>query len=119
MRKSTVSLLIAGFWLGLTGVSGAQVAEKPFSAADLKLACADSNSQICAAYMAGYSQGYYYSTVSSQTGYTPCLTQPLTEPKVRTIATSFMEQHPEVLGQGAASVVAEALVSAYPCANLR
>jgi hypothetical protein len=119
MRKATTTLLFAAFWIFPVSFSNAQVADKTFSAADLKSVCTDSASQICSAYIAGYSQGFYYSTVSSQTGFTPCLTQNLPEPKARLITTRFLNDHPEVMGQGAASVVAEALVSAFPCGSSR
>lgn len=96
-----------------------QTSEQVFTAKDLKAACQDSNSKICSAYIIGYEQGFYYSSVSSQAGYTPCLKSGITEPVARLITTKFMDEHPEAMGQGAASVVAEALVSAFPCAATR
>ena len=97
----------------------AQTSEPVFTAKDLKAACQDTNSKICSAYIIGYEQGFYYSSVSSQAGYTPCVKSGVTEPVARLITTKFMDEHPEAMGQGAASVVAEALVSAFPCAGTR
>jgi len=93
----------------------AQTSEQIFTAKDLKAACQDTTSKICSAYIIGYEQGFYYSSVSSQAGYTPCVKSGVTEPVARLITTKFMDEHPETMGQGAASVVAEALVSAFPC----
>jgi hypothetical protein len=93
----------------------AQSSEQIFTAKDLKAACQDTTSKICSAYIIGYEQGFYYSSVSSQAGYTPCVKSGVTEPVARLITTKFMDEHPETMGQGAASVVAEALVSAFPC----
>jgi hypothetical protein len=97
----------------------AQTSDQIFTARDLKAACQDTNSKICSAYIIGYEQGFYYSSVSSQAGYTPCVKSGVTEPVARLITTKFMDEHPEAMGQGAASVVAEALVSAFPCAATR
>ena len=93
----------------------AQSSDQIFTAKDLKAACQDKTSKICSAYIIGYEQGFYYSSVSSQAGYTPCVRSGVTEPVARLITTKFMDEHPETMGQGAASVVAEALVSAFPC----
>jgi len=97
----------------------AESADQIFTAKDLRAACQDSNSKICSAYIIGYEQGFYYSSVSSQAGFTPCVKSGVTEPVARLITTKFMDEHPETMGQGAASVVAEALVSAFPCAGTR
>ena len=94
-----------------------QTSEQVFTAKDLKAACQDANSKICSAYIIGYEQGFYYSSVSSQAGFTPCVRSGVTEPTARLITTKFMDEHPETMGQGAASVVAEALVSAFPCSG--
>jgi Ssp1 endopeptidase immunity protein Rap1a len=97
--------------------ANAQSSDQIFTAKDLRAACQDTTSKICSAYIIGYEQGFYYSSVSSQAGYTPCVKSGLTEPVARLITTKFMDEHPETLGQGAASVVAQALVSAFPCAG--
>ena len=118
--KSVVPTLIT-FALATLPMSAshAQSSEQIFTAKDLKAACQDSNSKICSAYIIGYEQGFYYSSVSSQAGFTPCVKSGVTEPVARLITTKFMDEHPETMGQGAASVVAEALVSAFPCAGTR
>jgi len=116
-----VSRILAALALALLPLSTgqAQTSEQIFTAKDLKAACQDTNSKICSAYIIGYGQGFYYSSVSSQAGYTPCVKSGVTEPVARLITTKFMDEHPEAMGQGAASVVAEALVSAFPCVGTR
>lgn len=116
-----VSPILTALALALLPLSAghAQTSEQIFTAKDLKAACQDTNSKICSAYIIGYEQGFYYSSVSSQAGYTPCVKSGVTEPVARLITTKFMDEHPEALGQGAASVVAEALVSAFPCTGAR
>jgi hypothetical protein len=100
-------------------VCAAQTFETSFTAADLKSACEDTSSRVCTAYIAGYSQGFYYSSVSTQAGFAPCPASGFTVPRATLITTKFMSDHPEVLAQGAASVVAQALVSAFPCSGAR
>jgi Rap1a immunity proteins len=119
MRHPTSVLLLTTLLALPINVSQAQAAQQVVSAADLKSECENSESIVCSAYISGYAQGFYYSSVSAQTGFTPCLAQGLSEPKARLITTKFMDEHPEVMAQGAASVIAEALVSAFPCANSR
>jgi hypothetical protein len=114
---STATSLVLALWPLSAG--HAQTSEQIFTAKDLKAACQDANSKICSAYIIGYEQGFYYSSVSSQAGYTPCVKSGVTEPVARLITTKFMDEHPEAMGQGAASVVAEALVSAFPCVGAR
>ena len=119
MRHSTSALCLVALMALPSGVSQAQTLDRGFTAGELKSACEDSGSKICSAYIAGYAQGFYYSSVSAQAGYTACLAPGLSEPKARLITTKFIDDHPEVTAQGAASVVAEALVSAFPCMNAR
>jgi hypothetical protein len=116
--KPVVPTLIT-FALAMLPMSAgyAQTSEQIFTAKDLKAACQDTTSKICSAYIIGYEQGFYYSSVSSQAGYTPCVKSGVTEPVARLITTKFLDEHPEAMGQGAASVVAEALVSAFPCSG--
>jgi hypothetical protein len=109
------ALVTLGLAILPISASHAESTEQIFTAKDLKAACQDSNSKICSAYIIGYEQGFYYSSVSSQAGFTPCVKSGVTEPVARLITTKFMDEHPETMGQGAASVVAEALVSAFPC----
>jgi hypothetical protein len=119
MRCLTSALLLLASWILPIGGAQAETADRPFTAGDLKSVCENGGSKICSAYIAGYAQGFYYSSVSAQTGFTPCLSSGLTEPKARFITTKFMDDHPEVMAQGAASVVAEALLSAFPCQTSR
>jgi hypothetical protein len=119
MRHLTPILVLAAFWTLPIGLSQAQTLDRTFTGGDLKSACEDGGSKICSAYIAGYAQGFYYSSVSAQAGFTPCLAPGLNEPKARLITTKFMDNHPEAMAQGAASVVAEALVSAFPCMSSR
>jgi len=116
LKLAFVLALLGGTSLTL---GPAHSAEQVLTGADLKSACADDSSKVCSAYISGYAQGFYYSTASSKAGFTPCVTRDLSEPKAELITTQFMKDHPEMLSQGAASVVAEALVSAYPCTASR
>jgi|SRR5580698_3002561 hypothetical protein len=119
MRHSKLAFVLALLGGSCLTLGPAHSAEQVFTAADLKSACADGSSKICSAYISGYAQGFYYSSASSKAGFTPCVTRDLNEPKAEFITTQFMKDHPEMMAQGAASVVAEALVSAYPCTASR
>ncbi len=115
MRHIASTLMLIAWGALASGQAMAQT----FSAADLKSVCTDAKSEVCAAYIAGYTQGFYYSAVSAQAGFTPCPVPNLSEPSARLITTKFLNDHPEALGQGAASVVAEALVTAFPCGEAK
>jgi hypothetical protein len=45
--------------------ANAQSSDQIFTAKDLRAACQDTTSKICSAYIIGYEQGFYYSSVSS------------------------------------------------------
>jgi hypothetical protein len=94
MRHITSVLLLASFWMLPITISQAQTVDDPVSAADLKAECESKESSVCSAYIAGYAQGFYYSSVSTRAGFAPCLAQGLSEPKARYIATKFMDEHP-------------------------
>lgn len=91
------------------------------SAADLKTMCADTSgdSKSCSAYIAGFSKGFYYASVSTKAGFAPCLPRSLAVDQARLIVTQFMNAHTEMMQQGAPSVVASALIDAFPCSNVR
>jgi hypothetical protein len=108
----SAALLLAG-----TADLQAQPAATIVSASDLNTACMRDagNSATCSVYIAGFSRGFYYATVSAQAGFPSCMPQSLTDGDARSIVTSFMQAHAEMMQQRAPSVVAEALISAFPC----
>ena len=71
----------------------------------------------CSVYIAtAFSRGFYYATVGARAGYPACMPANVSEDRARTIVTDFMKSHArDTMQQGAASVVAEALISAFPC----
>jgi hypothetical protein len=87
------------------------------SASDLNTACMKDagNSATCSVYIAGFSRGLYYATVSAQAGYPSCTPPNLSDGEARSIVTSFMQSHSEMMQQRAPSVIAEALINAFPC----
>lgn len=91
------------------------------SASDLNTACMKDagNSATCSVYIAGFSRGFYYATVSAQAGYPSCMPSSLADGEARSIVTSFMQSHSEMMQQRAPSVVAEALINAFPCGGNR
>ena len=56
-------------------------------------------------------------TVGARAGYPACMPANVSEGDARSIVTEFMKAHAEMMQQGAASVAAEALISAFPCNN--
>lgn len=88
------------------------------SAADLAAMCSarGDKSEVCDAYIAGYSQGFYYASASAQAGYIACVPHGLGQDQVRFIFSKFVSNHAEMLQQSAASVVAESLLASFPCA---
>lgn len=87
------------------------------SAADLGAMCDGGESKLCSAYIAGYAQGYYYASAGARAGYIPCMPHGVDDAQSRAVVTKFMREHPEMKQQGAASVVAAALIVAYPCSR--
>jgi hypothetical protein len=110
--------LATAFFLALAP-SRAETVADDLSAADLKTICSDagSDSKICSTYIAGFSQGFYYASMSAKIGFAPCIPRGVTEDQARLIVTKFMGLHAEMMQQRAPSVVAEALIDAFPCAN--
>ncbi len=111
--------IVAALWLAAMPVSQAAAAPAIMSASDLNAACMkdSGDSAPCSAYIAGFSRGFYYATVSARAGYPACMPANVSEDRARGIVTEFMKAHAEMMQQGAASVVAEALISAFPCNN--
>ena len=114
-------LMAAALWFAAMPVSQAVSAPAIVSASDLNAACMKDagDSATCSAYITGFSRGFYYATVGARAGYPACLPANVSEDDARSIVTGFMTAHSEMMQQGAASVVAEALISAFPCKNGR
>jgi hypothetical protein len=119
MRYLTCAALTATACLVFAAVTDAEPSDQPFSASSLGASCASvgSDSKTCSAYIAGFTQGFYYASVSAQAGSPPCLPHGVSDAQARLIVTKFISAHPEMSQQGAASVIAEALIDAFPCAH--
>jgi len=119
MRYLTFAALSATACLAFAGLTHAEPSSQPFSASSLSATCASgvNDSKTCSTYIAGFAQGFYYASVSAQAGSPPCLPHGVSDAQARLIVTKFISAHPEMLQQGAASVVAEALIDAFPCAR--
>jgi hypothetical protein len=119
MRYLTCAALSATACLAFAALTGAEPSNQPFSASNLSATCtsARGDSQTCSTYIAGFAQGFYYASVSAQAGSAPCLPHGVSDVQARLIVTRFMSLHPEMMQQGASSVVAEALIDAFPCAH--
>jgi hypothetical protein len=89
------------------------------SAADLDATCKSADNGVCAAYIAGYAHGFYYASVGGKAGFPACLPHDVSGAEARSIVTQFLDKHREMAQQGAPSVVAEALLTAFPCADRR
>jgi hypothetical protein len=86
------------------------------SAMDLNDTCAaEATAAVCSAYISGFARGFYYASIATQAGYPPCIRAGVSDSDARTIVAKFFASHPEMLQQGAPSVIAEALVTAFPC----
>jgi len=118
MRYMLLAAFFATAFLVAAAPSRAETDADSLSAANLNAICTDASgdSKICSAYIAGFSQGFYYAAVSAKAGFAPCVPRGVTEEQARLIVTKFIGGHPEMMQQGAPSVVAEALVDAFPCA---
>ena len=121
MRYLLFAACLATTFFTALAPSRAETIADGLSAADLKTICTDasSGSKNCTAYIAGFSQGFYYASISAKAGFAPCIPRGLSQDQAQLIVTKFMGVHAEMMQQGAPSVVAEALVDAFPCANSR
>jgi hypothetical protein len=119
MQSLKPGLIAAALWWAVMPLSQAAAAPAIISASDLNAACMrdGDGSAACSAYIAGFSRGFYYATVSARAGYPACMPANVSEDRARSIVTEFMKAHAEMMQQGAASVAAEALISAFPCKN--
>jgi hypothetical protein len=120
MQYSKPGLIVTALWFAAMPISQAVSAPAAIvSASDLNAACMQDTggSATCSVYIAGFSRGFYYATVGARAGYPACMPANVSEDAARTIVTDFMKSHSEMMQQGAASVVAEALISAFPCDN--
>jgi len=119
MQCSKLELMVTALWFAAMPISQAVSAPVIVSASDLNAACMrdTGDSASCSVYIAGFSRGFYYATAGAQAGYPACMPANVSEDRARTIVTDFMKAHTEMMQQGAASVVAEALISAFPCNN--
>lgn len=117
MHHSNTRVLFTALWFAAVPISLAVAAPAIVSASDLNAACmkdADAGAT-CSVYIAGFSRGFYYATIGAQAGYPACMPANVSEEEARTIVSAFMRSHSEMMQQGAASVAAEALISAFPC----
>jgi hypothetical protein len=119
MQCSKLELIVTALWFAAMLISQAVSAPAIVSASDLNAACMKDagESALCSVYIAGFSRGFYYATAGARAGYPACMPANVSEDQARTIVTDFMKSHAEMMQQGAASVVAEALISAFPCNN--
>jgi hypothetical protein len=119
MPHSMPGLIAAALWFAALPISRAAAGPAIVSASDLSAACLkdSGSSATCSVFIAGFSRGFYYATVGAQAGYPACMPASVSEDDARTIVTDFMKSHSEMMQQDAASVAAEALISAFPCNN--
>ena len=119
MQYSKLGPIVAAIWFAAMPISQAVSAPAIVSASDLSAACLKDSggSAACSMYIAGFSRGFYYATVGALAGYPACMPANVSEDDARIIVTDFMKSHSEMMQQGAASVAAEALISAFPCNN--
>lgn len=118
MRYFTCAALSVMACLAFAALTDAEPSTQPFSASNLSAACTSpGESKTCSTFIAGFAQGFYFASVSAQAGSPPCLPHGVSDAQARLIVTKFMSGHPEMMQQGAASVVAEALIDAFPCAH--
>ena len=119
MRKVITVAFLTVLCISVPAISATAPQDKIVSASDLNAVCKGEQSKVCSAYIAGYTQGFYYASVEAKAGFPACIPHGVGDTQARQIVTSFMAQHPEMGQQGAPSVVAEALLVAFPCANPR
>jgi len=121
MRYFLTAVLSVTVLLVATTSSRAETTFDGLSAADLSAMCTGTtgDSKTCQAYVAGFSQGFYYASAGARAGYAACVPRGITNAQAQLIMTEFMSKHPEMMQQGAPSVVAEALVDAFPCGASR
>jgi hypothetical protein len=119
MRYLTCAALSVTACLAFAALTDAEPSTQPFSASNLSASCASpgGESKTCSTFIAGFAQGFYFASVSAQAGSPPCLPHGVSDAQARLIVTKFMSAHPEMMQQGASSVVAEALIDAFPCAH--
>jgi Ssp1 endopeptidase immunity protein Rap1a len=119
MSKTMAVLAVAALCAYAPAFAAMTASQDIVSAADLDATCKSADSGVCAAYIAGYAHGFYYGSVGTKAGFPACLLHDISGAEARSIVTQFMDKHREMAQQGAPSVVAEALLTAYPCADRR